>query len=128
MLEQMSEKKSLIYFASGLRLNGVDNIAQLHATIDAAVRAGVSFWPVDARGLVASAPLESSNSPAAFPARSTSSMATYHGVPSRRGPDTRKSPPKFTRTGARVWASASASARSTAYSLPMPPKSISMPA
>jgi VWFA-related protein len=57
MLEQMSEKKSLIYFASGLRLNGVDNIAQLHATIDAAVRAGVTFWPVDARGLVASAPL-----------------------------------------------------------------------
>ena len=53
MLGQMSEKKSLIYFASGLRLNGVDNQAQLHATIDAAVRAGVSFWPVDARGLVA---------------------------------------------------------------------------
>jgi VWFA-related protein len=57
MLEQMREKKELIYFASGLRLNGVDNIAQLSATIDAAVRAGVSFWPVDARGLVASAPL-----------------------------------------------------------------------
>ena len=53
----MSEKKSLIYFASGMRLNGVDNQAQLHATIDAAVRAGVSFWTVDARGLVASAPL-----------------------------------------------------------------------
>jgi VWFA-related protein len=57
MLGQMSEKKSLIYFASGLRLNGVDNQAQLHATIDAAIRAGVSFWPIDARGLVASAPL-----------------------------------------------------------------------
>jgi VWFA-related protein len=57
MLEQMSEKKSLLYFASGLRLNGVDNMAQLHATIDAAVRAGVSFWPIDARGLVADAPL-----------------------------------------------------------------------
>ncbi|MFZ0743649.1 MAG: VWA domain-containing protein [Terracidiphilus sp.] len=57
MLGQMSEKKSLIYFASGMRLNGVDNQAQLHATIDAAVRAGVSFWTVDARGLVASAPL-----------------------------------------------------------------------
>jgi VWFA-related protein len=56
-LGQMSEKKALIYFASGLRLNGVDNQAQLHATIDAAVRAGVSFWPVDARGLVAQAPL-----------------------------------------------------------------------
>jgi VWFA-related protein len=57
MLGQMSEKKVLVYFASGLRLNGVDNMAQLHATVDAAVRAGVSFWPVDARGLVASAPL-----------------------------------------------------------------------
>jgi VWFA-related protein len=57
MLASMNEKKSLIYFASGLRLNGVDNQAQLHATIDAAVRAGVSFWPVDARGLVAQAPL-----------------------------------------------------------------------
>jgi VWFA-related protein len=57
MLERMNEKKSLIYFASGMRLNGVDNQAQLHATIDAAVRAGVSFWPVDARGLVAQAPL-----------------------------------------------------------------------
>ncbi|MGH7880131.1 MAG: VWA domain-containing protein, partial [Candidatus Binataceae bacterium] len=57
MLGQMSEKKSLIYFASGLRLNGIDNQAQLHATADAAVRAGISFWPVDARGLVAQAPL-----------------------------------------------------------------------
>jgi VWFA-related protein len=57
MLGQLNEKKSLIYFASGLRLNGVDNQAQLHATVDAAIRAGVSFWPVDARGLVAGAPL-----------------------------------------------------------------------
>ena len=57
MLGQLNEKKSLIYFASGMRLNGVDNQAQLHATIEAAVRAGVSFWTVDARGLVASAPL-----------------------------------------------------------------------
>ena len=53
----LSEKKSLIYFASGLSLNGVDNQAQLHATINAAIRAGVSFWPIDARGLVAQAPL-----------------------------------------------------------------------
>ncbi len=57
MLGNLSEKKALVYFASGLRLNGVDNQAQLHATVDAAVRAGVSFWPVDARGLVAEAPL-----------------------------------------------------------------------
>jgi VWFA-related protein len=57
ILGQLSEKKSLLYFASGLNLNGLDNQAQLHATINAAVRAGVSFWPIDARGLVAQAPL-----------------------------------------------------------------------
>lgn len=57
MLGHLSEKKSLIYFASGLRLNGIDNQAQLHATIDSAIRADVSFWPIDARGLVAQAPL-----------------------------------------------------------------------
>jgi len=57
MLGSLSEKKSLIYFASGMRLSGLDNLAQLHATVDAAIRAGVSFWAVDARGLVAEAPL-----------------------------------------------------------------------
>jgi hypothetical protein len=41
MLGQVNEKKSLIYFASGLRLNGIDNQAQLHATVDAAIKAGV---------------------------------------------------------------------------------------
>jgi hypothetical protein len=57
MLGNLNEKKALLYFASGLRLNGVDNQAQLHATVDAAIRAGVAFWPIDARGLVAGAPL-----------------------------------------------------------------------
>jgi len=57
MLGRLNEKKFLIYFASGLRLNGLDNQAQLHATVNAAIRAGVSFWPIDARGLVAQAPL-----------------------------------------------------------------------
>jgi VWFA-related protein len=57
MLGRLSEKKALIYFASGLRLNGSNNQAQLHATTNAAIRAGVSFWPIDARGLTASAPL-----------------------------------------------------------------------
>jgi VWFA-related protein len=57
MLGRVSEKKSLIYFASGLRLNGLNNQAQLHATINDAIRSGVSFWPIDARGLVAEAPL-----------------------------------------------------------------------
>lgn len=57
MLGRLQEKKSLVYFASGLRLNGLNNQAQLTATINAAIRAGVSLWPVDARGLIASAPM-----------------------------------------------------------------------
>jgi VWFA-related protein len=57
MLSGIKEAKSLIYFASGLHMSGLDNIAQLHATIDSAIRDGVSFWPIDARGLVAEAPL-----------------------------------------------------------------------
>jgi VWFA-related protein len=57
MLRPLNEQKSLVYFASGLRLNGTDNHAQLRATINAAVRANVAFYPVDARGLVAMAPL-----------------------------------------------------------------------
>lgn len=57
MLGHLNEKKSLIYFASGLRLNGIDNQAQLHATVDSAIRSGVTIWAIDARGLVAQAPL-----------------------------------------------------------------------
>ncbi len=61
MLGRLSEKKALVYFASGLRLNGLNNQAQLRATVNAAIRAGVSLWPVDARGLVAHAPLGDAN-------------------------------------------------------------------
>ncbi len=57
MLGGLNEQKALIYFASGLRLNGMDNQAQLVATTNAALRANVLLYPVDARGLVASAPI-----------------------------------------------------------------------
>ena len=57
MLRPLPDQKSLVYFSSGLALNGVDNLAQLRATTNAALRANVSFFPVDARGLVADAPL-----------------------------------------------------------------------
>jgi len=57
MLGRVGEKKTLMYFSSGLRLNGVDNQAQFFATVNAAVRASVSLWPIDSRGLVALAPL-----------------------------------------------------------------------
>ena len=51
------EKKALIYFASGLTLTGLENQSQLRATVNSAVRANVSFYPVDARGLSASSPV-----------------------------------------------------------------------
>ena len=57
MLGSLNEKKSLIYFASGMQRNGLDNQAQLRSTVNAAIRANVSFYPIDARGLVAQAPL-----------------------------------------------------------------------
>jgi VWFA-related protein len=63
MLGKLSEKKSLVYFASGIRLNGTDNHAQLRATVNAATRAGVSLFTVDARGLIADAPMGDATRP-----------------------------------------------------------------
>ena len=63
MLRALPEQKALIYFASGLRLNGVDNQAQLRATTNAAIRANVALHPIDARGLVAQAPLGDATRP-----------------------------------------------------------------
>jgi VWFA-related protein len=61
MLRGLTERKTLIYFGSGLRLNGSDNMAQHRATVNAANRANVTINPVDARGLTASAPLGNAN-------------------------------------------------------------------
>jgi hypothetical protein len=61
MLRSVNQQKSLVYFSSGLRLSGLDNQAQLRATVNAAIRSNVSFFPVDARGLVAMAPLGDAN-------------------------------------------------------------------
>ncbi len=55
-LAPFPEKKALVYFSSGVGKTGVDNQSQLRATVNAAVRANVSFYPIDARGLVAFAP------------------------------------------------------------------------
>jgi len=57
MLGGLAEKKALVYFASGMSKTGTDNQAQLRSTVNAAIRANVAFYPVDTRGLVASAPL-----------------------------------------------------------------------
>src|ERR1017187_3562423 len=58
MLGSLPEKKALVYFASGLTQDKNGNTqAQLTATENAAIKANVSFYPIDARGLVASGPL-----------------------------------------------------------------------
>ena len=56
MLAAFPEKKSLIYFSSGIPKNGIDNQSQLRAATNAAIRANVSIYSVDSRGLQASAP------------------------------------------------------------------------
>ncbi len=56
MLASFPEKKALIYFSSGVSKTGVDNQAQLEASINAAVKANLAIYPVDARGLMADPP------------------------------------------------------------------------
>jgi len=61
MLSSLPEKKALVYFASGVARSGIDNDAQLRATINAAIRSNVAIYPADARGLVATAPAGNAN-------------------------------------------------------------------
>ncbi|MEO8258612.1 MAG: VWA domain-containing protein [Acidobacteriota bacterium] len=63
LLRPLPEQKSLIFFASGLRLNGTDNQAQLRATVNAAIRSNVVIHTIDARGLVAAPPLGDATRP-----------------------------------------------------------------
>jgi VWFA-related protein len=56
MLAAFPEKKALLYFSSGITKSGNDNQASLDAAVNAAKRSNVAFYPIDARGLVASAP------------------------------------------------------------------------
>jgi len=79
MLASLNEKKALVYFASGMTRNGLDNQAQLQATINAAIRSNVSFYPIDARGLVAAAPLGDATK------GSPGSQAMYSGSSARAG-------------------------------------------
>lgn len=56
MLGSLPERKALVYFSSGVGKTGVENESQLRSTVNAAVRANVAFYPIDARGLVALPP------------------------------------------------------------------------
>jgi VWFA-related protein len=55
-LASIEQKKSVIYFSSGMNQSGTDNQVQLRRTIDRAVRANVSIYAADMRGLQALPP------------------------------------------------------------------------
>ena len=55
-LAPIDQKKAVLYFSAGLQRSGEDNQVELRTAINAAVRAHVSIYPVDARGLQAIVP------------------------------------------------------------------------
>ena len=54
--QPIQQKKAIIYFSSGMQRSGTDNQVELRAAVNAAVRANVAIYPVDARGLQAVVP------------------------------------------------------------------------
>jgi VWFA-related protein len=56
MLKSFPEKKALIYFSGGVTRTGMDNEAQLQATINAAGKANLAIYAIDARGLMGDPP------------------------------------------------------------------------
>jgi VWFA-related protein len=56
-LEKINAKKSLLFFSGGLTKTGIENQASLHAAVNAAVRANMSIYSADIRGLQALSPV-----------------------------------------------------------------------
>jgi VWFA-related protein len=55
-LAPIEQKKAIVYFSAGMQRNGQDNQVELRSAINAAVRANVSIYAVDTRGLQAVVP------------------------------------------------------------------------
>ena len=55
-LAPIEQKKAILYFSAGMQRSGQDNQVELRAAINAAVRANVSIYPIDTRGLQAVVP------------------------------------------------------------------------
>jgi VWFA-related protein len=66
-LGKLPQKKSLIYFSNGITQSGADNQSALRATTAAAVKANVSIYSLDIRGLQA------------FPPGGEAQSASLHG-------------------------------------------------
>jgi VWFA-related protein len=66
-LGKLPQKKSLVYFSNGISQSGVDNQSALRATTAAAVKANVSIYSLDIRGLQA------------FPPGGEAQLASLHG-------------------------------------------------
>ncbi|HEY6946629.1 MAG TPA: VWA domain-containing protein [Candidatus Acidoferrum sp.] len=66
-LGKLSQKKSLIYFSNGISQSGMDNQSALRAATAAAVKANVSIYSMDLRGLQA------------FPPGGEAQAASLHG-------------------------------------------------
>jgi VWFA-related protein len=56
ILGKFNQKKSLIYFSSGVTQTGIENQAALRGAINTAVKANVAIYTLDARGLEAQPP------------------------------------------------------------------------
>ena len=72
-LGKISQKKAIIYFSNGISQNGVDNQSALRAATASAVKANVSIYPVDIRGLEA------------FPPGGQAQNASLHGQSAYNG-------------------------------------------
>ncbi len=55
-LSQVQQKKSLIYFSSGMDRTGIENQSELRAAVNAAVRSNLAIYTMDMRGLQALVP------------------------------------------------------------------------
>jgi len=65
MLGSIEQKKSVLYFSGGMTRSGTDNQVELRATTSSAVRANMSIYPVDTRGLQAIVPGGDASRPSA---------------------------------------------------------------
>ena len=55
-LSHIDQKKSLIYFSSGITRTGIENQSELRSAVNAAVRSNMSIYTMDIRGLQALPP------------------------------------------------------------------------